>query len=249
MDRLIYTAMSGAKQVVLQQAGVAQNLANATTTGYRAMEHRFRAVPVLGEGAPTRAFAADASVADVFEQGPIAITGRPLDVAIDGAGWITVQAADGREAYTRAGNLKTDANGLLQTSSGFNVVGEGGPLSLPPDNNIVIAADGTVSSIPRFGAGAVNSVNVVGRMKLVNPPESDLLRGDDGLFRTRNGIDALADEDVKLVPAALEGSNVNSVDAMVRMISLARQFEMQIKMLQTADTNAQAASQILSMNR
>ncbi|EXI89512.1 MAG: putative proximal rod protein [Candidatus Accumulibacter regalis] len=249
MDRLIYTAMSGAKQVFLQQAGVAQNLANATTIGYRAMEHRFRAVPVLGEGAPTRAFAADASVADAFEQGPITVTGRPLDVAVDGNGWIAVQAADGREAYTRAGNLRTDANGVLQTTSGFNVAGEGGAISLPPDNNIAIATDGTVSSIPRVGAGAINGVNVVGRIKLVNPPESDLVRGDDGLFRTRNGIDALADENVKLAPEALEGSNVNSVDAMVRMISLARQFEMQIKMLQTADANARTASQLLSMNR
>jgi len=248
MDRLIYTAMSGAKQIFLQQAGVAQNLANAATVGYRAMENRFRAVPVLGSGAPTRAFAADASVANVFEQGPLMTTGRPLDVAVQGAGWIAVQGADGGEAYTRAGNLKTDANGVLQTSSGFNVLGEGGPISLPPDNNIAIAPDGTVSSIPRVGAGAINNASVVGRIKLVNPPEIDLVRGDDGLFRTRNGVPAVADENVKLAAEALEGSNVNSVDAMVRMISLARQFEMQIKMLQTADANARAASQILTIS-
>ena len=249
MDRLIYTAMSGAKQVFLQQAGVAQNLANATTTGYRAMEHRFRAVPVLGEGAPTRAFAADASVANVFDQGPMTVTGRPLDVAVQGAGWIAVQGGDGREAYTRSGNLRTDANGVLQTSGGLNVLGEGGPIALPPDNNIAIGADGTVSSIPRVGAGAINNANVVGRIKLVNPPESEMVRGDDGLFRTQNGLPALADENVKLTPEALEGSNANPVDAMVRMISLARQFEMQIKMLQTADANARTATQLLTMNR
>ncbi|HRF72763.1 MAG TPA: flagellar basal body rod protein FlgF [Accumulibacter sp.] len=249
MDRLIYTAMSGAKQVFLQQAGVAQNLANATTTGYRAMEHRFRAVPVLGEGAPTRAFAADASVANVFDQGPVTVTGRPLDVAVQGTGWIAVQGGDGREAYTRSGNLRTDANGVLQTSGGLNVLGEGGPIALPPDNNIAIGADGTVSSIPRVGAGAINNANVVGRIKLVNPPESEMVRGDDGLFRTQNGLPALADENVKLTPEALEGSNANPVDAMVRMISLARQFEMQIKMLQTADANARTATQLLTMNR
>ena len=249
MDRLIYTAMSGAKQVFLQQAGVAQNLANATTTGYRAMEHRFRAVPVLGEGAPTRAFAADASVANVFDQGPVTVTGRPLDVAVQGAGWIAVQGGDGREAYTRSGNLRTDANGVLQTSGGLNVLGEGGPIALPPDNNIAIGADGTVSSIPRVGAGAINNANVVGRIKLVNPPESEMVRSDDGLFRTQNGLPALADENVKLTPEALEGSNANPVDAMVRMISLARQFEMQIKMLQTADANARTATQLLTMNR
>lgn len=248
MDRLIYTAMSGAKQAFLQQAGVAQNLANVATIGYRAMEHRFRAAQVLGAGAPTRAFAVDASLANVFEQGPLTVTGRPLDVAVNGAGWIAVQGADGREAYTRAGNLRTDANGVLLTSSGFNVLGEGGPISLPPDNNITIAPDGTVSSIPRIGAGAINNASAVGRIKLVNPPENDLVRGDDGLFRTRNGDEVVADENVKLVPEALEGSNVNSVDAMVRMISLARQFEMQIKMLQTADSNARAATQILTIN-
>jgi flagellar hook-basal body protein len=141
MDRLIYTAMSGAKQAFLQQAGVAQNLANATTTGYRAMEHRFRAVPVLGAGA-------DAGLrgrrlgGQRFEQGPLTTTGRPLDVAVRGRRLDRRAGSDGREAYTRAGNLKTDANGVLQTSSGFNVLGEGGPISLPPDNNIVIATTG-----------------------------------------------------------------------------------------------------------
>lgn len=249
MDRLIYTAMSGAKQIFLQQAGVAQNLANATTTGYRAMEHRLRAVPVVGPGQPTRAFTVDASVANIFEQGAVITTGRPLDVALQGAGWIAVQTADGTEAYTRAGNLRTDANGILQTTSGFNVLGEGGPISLPPDNNITIAPDGTVSSVPRPGAGALNSANVVGRIKLVNPPENDLVRGDDGLFRVASGIPGIPDENVKLVPEALEGSNVNPVDAMVRMISLARQFEMQIKMLQTADANARSADQLLAINR
>jgi flagellar basal-body rod protein FlgF len=188
-------------------------------------------------------------VANVFQEGPLTSTGRPLDVAVRGQGWIAVQGPDGREAYTRAGNLKADANGVLQTSSGLDVLGEGGPIALPPDNNIAIAADGTVSAIPRLGAGAINNVNVVGRIKLVNPPESDLVRGDDGLFRTRDGVPAVADETVTLAPEALEGSNVNSVDAMVRMISLARQFEMQIKMLQTADGNARAATQLLTMNR
>jgi len=249
MDRLIYTAMSGAKQSLLQQAGVAQNLANTTTVGYRALENRFRAVPVLGPGEPTRAFTVDASVANVFEQGPLVTTGRPLDVAVQGQGWIAVQGSDGREAYTRAGNLRTDANGVLQNSAGFVVVGEGGPIAVPPDNSIAVGADGTISAIPRVGAGPLTSANVVGRIKLVNPPEADLVRGDDGLFRTRNGLPATADDSVKVVPEALEGSNVKSVDEMVRMISLARQFEIQIKMLQTADANARAASQLMTMNR
>ncbi|MBK8400797.1 MAG: flagellar basal-body rod protein FlgF [Propionivibrio sp.] len=246
MDRLIYTAMTGAKHAFLQQAGVAHNLANASTTGFRAMEHKFRAVPVQGQGAPTRAFVVDASVANDFDQGLLAATGRPLDVAVLGAGWIAVESADGREAYTRAGNLQINANGQLQTASGLNVQGDGGPIAIPPDNNITISPDGTISVVPLFGTP--NNVSVVGRIKLVNPPENELVRGDDGLFRIKSGEPANLDENVRVASETLEGSNVNPVDSMVNMISLARQFDMQIKMLQTADANANKASQILSMN-
>ncbi|GHU32892.1 flagellar basal-body rod protein FlgF [Betaproteobacteria bacterium] len=245
MDRLIYTAMTGARQSFMQQAGVAHNLSNASTIGFRAMEHRFRSVPVQGEAMPTRAFTIDASVADVFEQGPLMTTGRPLDVAVRGEGWIAVQAPNGQEAYTRAGNLHVNANGLLQTAGGLNVLSDGGEIAIPPDNSITIAPDGTVSVVPLFGAP--NNVNDVGRIKLVNPPTADLVRGDDGLFRMRDGQAAQADENVRLAPEALEGSNVNPVDSMVRLISLARQFEMQIKAIQSADTNASRASQVLSM--
>jgi flagellar basal-body rod protein FlgF len=188
----------------------------------------------------------DASVADVFDQGPMMATGRPLDVAVQGAGWIAVETPDGGEAYTRAGNLQTNANGQLQTAGGLNVQGDGGPLSIPPDNRISIAPDGTVSVVPLFGTP--NNVNAVGRIKLVNPPENELVRGGDGLFRLKSGQPAQLDETVRLATETLEGSNVNPVDSMVNMISLARQFEMQIKMLQTADANAKQASQILSMN-
>jgi flagellar basal-body rod protein FlgF len=246
MDRLIYTAMTGARQAFLQQAGIAHNLANVSTTGYRAMEHKFRSVPVVGEGAPTRAFVVDASVVNVLDQGPMMATGRPLDVAVQGAGWIAVETPDGGEAYTRAGNLQISANGLLQTAAGLNVLGDGGPLAIPPDNNIAIATDGTVSVVPLFGTP--NNVNVIGRIKLVNPPASQLVRGDDGLFRV-SGEAPAADENVKLATQTLEGSNVNPVDAMVNMIAVARQYEMQIKMLQMADGNASKASQLLSMNQ
>jgi len=246
MDRLIYTAMTGAKHILLQQAGVAQNLANASTTGYRAMEHKFRAVPLQGGELASRTFVVDASVIDVFDQGPMLTTGRPLDVAVQGAGWISVQTPDGGEAYTRAGKLEVSANGQLQTASGLNVLGDGGEIAIPPDNSITISADGTVSVVPLFGTP--NNVNVVGRIKLVNPPENELVRGDDGLFRVKSGALATTDENVKLASETLEGSNVNPVDAMVNMISLGRQFEMQIKMLQTAEANATKANEILSMN-
>lgn len=246
MDRLIYTAMTGAKHVFMQQAGTANNLANASTIGFKAQEHRFRAVPVLGEGMPTRAFVVDASVSDVMDEGPLMFTARNLDVAVQGKGWIAVQLPDGSEAYTRAGSLDTDVTGLLQTKSGYTVAGDGGPINIPPDNRIEIAPDGTVSVVPTFGTP--NNANAIGRIKLVNPPEADMVRGADGLFRVRNGQAAAADDKVKLVSGALEGSNVNVTDAMVNLISLARQFEMQIKMLQTADANAQRADQLLSLN-
>jgi flagellar basal-body rod protein FlgF len=246
MDRLIYTAMTGAKHVFMQQAGNAHNLANASTVGFKAQEHRFRAVPVQGEGMPTRAFVVDASVADVMEPGPMMYTGRNLDVAVEGKGWIALQMPDGSEAYTRAGSFDINVNGLLQTKSGQTVMGDGGPLNIPPDNNVEIAPDGTVSVVPTFGTP--NNANAVGRIKLVNPPETDLVRGDDGLFRLKSGQAADADPNVKLASNTLEGSNVNVVDTMVNLISLSRQFEMQIKMLQTADTNAQTADKVLSLN-
>ena len=245
MDRLIYTAMTGAKHVFMQQAGTANNLANASTIGFKAQEHRFRAVPVLGEGMPTRAFVVDASVSDVMDQGPLMFTGRNLDVAVSGKGWLAVQLPDGSEAYTRAGSLDVAVTGLLQTKAGNPVMGDGGPINIPPDNTIEISPDGTISVVPTFGTP--NNANAVGRLKLVNPPEADMVRGADGLFRLRSGQPAPADQSVQVSSGALEGSNVNVADAMVNLISLSRQFEMQIKMLQTADTNAQRADQLLSM--
>jgi flagellar basal-body rod protein FlgF len=195
---------------------------------------------------PTRAFVVDASVSDVMDQGPLMFSGRNLDVAVNGKGWIAVQMPDGSEAYTRAGSLDVDVTGLLQTKSGLTVAGDGGPINIPPDNTIEIAPDGTVSIVPTFGTP--NNANAVGRIKLVNPPEADMVRGGDGLFRMRDNQPAPADQNVKLAPGTLEGSNVNVTDAMVNLISLSRQFEMQIKMMQTADTNAQRADQLLSLS-
>ncbi|NMG45914.1 flagellar basal-body rod protein FlgF [Aromatoleum toluvorans] len=244
MDRLIYTAMTGAKHTMGQQAAVSHNLANATSTGFRAEMHKLRAVPVQGEGLATRAFVVDASVATNFEPGAMQQTGRPLDVAVEGKGWLAVQLPDGREAYTRDGSLELSPNGVLQTRRGLPVLGDGGPITLPPDNEISIGSDGTISAMQ--AGGAENVVNVVGRLKLVNPPEASLVRGDDGLFRTPDGQPAPLDENARVAGGFLEGSNVSVVDQMVTMISLARQFEMQTKMLQTAEANDRAATQLLS---
>lgn len=246
MDRLIYTAMTGAKHVMEQQSTTANNLANATTTGFRAQIDAFRAVPVTGPGLPTRAFMVDSTAGADYSQGALQQTGRALDIAIQGKGWLAVEQTDGSEAYTRHGSLKLNENGLLQTQNGLNVVGESGPITIPPDVNITIAKDGTVSSVN--AGGKPGQATVIGRLKLVNPPEDTLLRGDDALFRVKGNGTAEADANVTLVGGALEGSNVNVVDAMVNMISLSRQFEMHMSMLKNAEANATKAAQILSVN-
>lgn len=248
MDRLIYTAMSGASQTLNRQAAVAHNLANASSTGYRAEEHRLRAVQVVShagqKGLATRAFAVDASTHADFTPGPMMMTGRPLDIAVQGAGWIAVQLPDGGEAYTRNGSFEVSVNGIVQTRGGLPVMGDGGPIAIPPDAKIGVGVDGTISALPE--SGAQNAVSVIGRVKLVNPQDSDLVRGADGLFRMRDGGAAPSDEGVKVMAGSLEGSNVNPAEQMVAMISLARQFEMQMKMLSVADANDRAATQILS---
>ena len=242
MDRLIYTAMTGAKGTMDQQAAVAHNLANATSTGFRAELHKLRAVEVQTEAMRTRAFTVDASVANNFEQGALQHTGRAYDVALAGKGWLAVQMPDGSEAYTRNGSLDVSANGILQTHDGKPVLGDGGPITIPPDNEISIGADGSISASQPDQPGVVN---VVAQLKLVNPPEADLVRGDDGLFRVRGGAPAQADPNVRVAGGYLEGSNVNVVDQMVQMISLSRQFEMQTRMLSTAEQNDRAAAQVL----
>ncbi len=171
-------------------------------------------------------------------------TGRTLDVAVQGQGWLTLAMPDGTEAYTRNGSLQLDVNGVLQTRTGIPVQGDGGAISVPPDVKVSIGNDGSVSVVPE--SGAQNTVNAVGRIKLVNPPEVDLVRGADGLFRMRDGNAVEADPKVMVASGYLEGSNVNAVEQMVSMISLARQFEMQMKLLSTASTNDQAATQIIS---
>lgn len=244
MDRLVYTAMSGAKHILEQQASNANNLANVSTTGFRAQIDTFRAVAVQGDGLPTRAFVVDATVGADFTPAALQQTGRNLDVAVSGAGWLAVTAADGSEAYTRNGALKLSANGVLQTSAGLSVVGDSGPISIPPEVQPSFAADGTISA--REG-GATASVTL-GRLKLVNPPPENLVRGDDGLFRLKGGAPAEADPNVHVLGAALEGSNVNVVDAMVNMIGLARQFELQMSMMKNAESNAAKADQLFALS-
>lgn len=244
MDKLIYTAMSGASHTLQQQAAVSQNLANTNTPGFRAQINSFRAVPLVGDGLATRTFVVDSNAGADFSEGVMQPTGRALDIAVNGQGWIAVQGKDGQEAYTRNGSFQINQNGLLQTRSGLNVLGDAGPITVPPDTQVTIAQDGTISTVAQ--GGQAGEAVVLGRIKLTNPPQKEMTRGEDALFRSSQPV--AAEAGVTVVSGYLESSNVNPVEAMVNMISLARQFETQMKLLSTADTNARQAAKLLSLN-
>lgn len=248
MDKMIYVAMSGAKAAATRQDTVSHNLANVNTTGFRAQLTAYRTAPQQGPGLPTRAYSVESTPMVDMKPGSIQQTGRTLDVALQGNGFLVVQDETGQEAYTRSGHMEVNAEGLLVTAGGRPVLGDGGPISLPADNEIMIADDGTVSAVPRSGSRA--SAVAVGRMKLVDLPADDpsvtVLRGDDGLFRASDGSSLQASESVRIASGALEGSNVNAVEMLVNMITVGRQFEIQMKLLQNADANARAADQLLT---
>ena len=238
MDRMIYLSMAAAKATMHRQEVVAHNLANASTNGFRAELAAFRAVPVRGDGASTRVYALESTVGYSNAPGVVQTTGRPLDVAVKGNSWLAVQALDGTEAYTRAGSLEVNAEGVLTDVQGRPVVGDGGPLTIPANATVEVAADGTVSA--KVGR---ERPQPVGRLKLVTP-EAPLQRGTDGLFRGADG-DLAADPAARLQSGALEGSNVNAIESMVAMIAAARQFEQQMKALQTAEQKEQSATKLL----
>ncbi len=246
MDKYIYTAASSGNETLAQMDNATHNVANVSTDGFRAKLDVFRAVPVVSKDLPVQTFVINASVGTDFSPAGTRVTGRDLDVAIQGSGWLVVQDNSGKEAYTRAGSLKTDQNGLLQTLQGLYVLSDAGPITLPPDERVTIAKDGTISTIP-VGNKIANN-NLIGRIKLVNPPENTLVRGDDGLFRTQNGVAADADANVTLVSGSVESSNVNAIEGLVSFISLSKKFELNTKLLTSAQTNDEKASTVLSMN-
>ena len=240
MDRLIYLAMSGAKATLQRQDTLANNLANASTTGFRAEMQAFRAVPVRGDGATTRAYALESTIGHDDRAGPVSSTGRPLDIAVQGKSWLSVQALDGTEAYTRAGNLQVNAEGQLVTPSGLPVLGDGGPITVPANASVEIAANGQITTTV-----GNNKPQAAGRLKLVTP-EAPLQRGTDGLFRSGDGAELPNDATARVQSGALEGSNVSPVETMVAMIAAARQFEQQMKMLQGAEQREQSAAKLLT---
>ncbi len=246
MDRMLFIAMSGAKETMHAQAINTNNLANASTTGFRADFQTSLSQQVFGPGHASRVYATAQDAGVDFSQGNVISTGRELDMAINGQGWFAVQAADGSEAYTRAGDLRLDSLGRLTNGAGNIVLGNGGPITVPPHAKLEIGADGTITIQPL--GQPVNTLAIVDRIKMVNPANEQLEKGADGLMHMRSGKRAEADASVTVVSGALESSNVNTVGAMVKMIELARQYETYIKLMSTAVKNDQAAASIMKMS-
>lgn len=247
MDHMLYIATNAAKQTMLAQAVNANNLANVSTTGFRAELAAQMTRPLHGTGFPSRAFSETRISGSDFSTGSLIETGNELDVAINGKGWFTVQMPDGSEAYTRAGNLRiSEIGGILTTASGHPVLGNGGAVAIPQAEKIEIGADGTIS-IRAVGQEASTLVTV-DRLKLVNPPEDQLVRGTDGLMRMASGEVLVPDTSVTVTSGVTETSNVNAVDAMVNMISLAREFEVQVKAMKTAEEIDAASARLLQFS-
>lgn len=245
MDRLLYVAMSGARETLKAQTANNHNLANASTTGFRADLAAFQARHVAGDGFASRVYATASTTGFDATSGTLVPTGRDLDVAVQGNGYLAVQGNDGREGYTRAGDLRIDASGILRTGTGLPVLGDAGPVAVPPHASIAIGADGTVSIVP-LGQGPETRAEIA-RIKLVNPADTDLTKDADGLLRMKDGSDAPADASATLVSGVLETSNVNVADALVNMIELSRRFDLQVRAMKTAEDNGAASARLLSM--
>lgn len=246
MDKLLYLSMTAAKNALIGEAAVSSNLANQELPAFKSDLEQFRSMPVFGDGLPTRVYALSERPGVDFRPGTIYKTGNTLDFAINGDGWIAVQAADGSEAYTRRGDMRVNNVGLLENGDGHLIYGNGGPIAIPPAESFEIATDGTITIRP-IGQDE-KTLALVDRIRLVNPPVKDLYKEKDGLFRMRSGEPANVDANVRVSPESLETSNVSLVGAMTRMIEHARQFEMDIKAMTTAKENDEVGTRILALS-
>jgi flagellar basal-body rod protein FlgF len=243
MDRGLYVAMTGAKQIMQAQAVNNHNIANLSTIGFRADAVSFASQPIYGPGYATRVNAVAGDAGTDFSAGVMESTGRDLDIAVNGKGFIAVQGSDGTEAYTRAGDLRVTPTGAVTTASGLAVLTQSGPLIIPPSTVVNIGGDGTVSAVPQ--GSAPFAITQVDRIKLVNPPTQDLQKGDDGLLRLKSGGKAKADDTVSVTSGMLESSNVNAAQSLISMIELQRLYEFQIKSINSTDTNEQSAERMM----
>ncbi len=245
MDKMIHINLKAMQGIMNRQTAIANNMANADTTGFRAEIVNARALYVQGEGLASRASTSEAVVGADMHGGTVENTGGALDVALNGDALLGVQAADGAEAYTRRGDLMVNQSGLLTTGDGFPVLGQGGPITLPPADKISIAANGAISIVPAGGDPAQQIE--VGRLKLVSPQGSEIKKGLDGLFRVPGDGALPEDPDATVTTGALEGSNVNMTQALVDMIEASRAWETQVKMLTTAQEMDDGGASIMRM--
>jgi flagellar basal-body rod protein FlgF len=228
-QQLFYVALTGLGATMDQMTATANNLANASTTAFKAQQPVFKAQPFYGQGLPDRVDVASTENSANFKAGPIEQTGRNLDVAVAGDGWIGVQASDGSTALTRNGSLSVASTGILQTSDGTPVLGRGGaPISLPPLQSVTIGQDGTISGV--LSGQPPDQISTLNRIMLANPSVKQLSRRSDGLFQD-NGGTPVADAKVALQVGALEGSNADSVSMMMNMIETTRSFQMQTDLM------------------
>ena len=246
MDKYLYVAMTGASQNALAQKAHANNLANISTNGFQRDLEQARSMPVFGDSFPARAFALTERPATDFSPGALVETGRDLDVAVSGDGWLAVQAPDGSEAYVRTASMNVDALGILRAGNGMPIMGNGGPIAVPPQQQIEVGQDGTIS-IRAQGEGP-RVMAQVDRIKLVQPDLKTMSKGLDGLIHTNDGQPAQADANVQVVSGFLEASNVNAVDEMTSVLALSKQFELHIKMMNTAKEDDQAMTRVLSIS-
>lgn len=245
MDKMLYISMTGASQNTLAQRAHANNLANISTTGFRRDYEQARSMPVFGDSFPARAYAMSERPATDFTPGALQETGRDLDVAVGGNGWIAVQAPDGSEAYVRTASMNIDALGVLRAGNGMPIMGNGGPIAVPPEQKVEIGQDGTVS-IRAMGEGP-RVMAEVDRIKLVNPDLKNMTKGLDGMIHTKSGQPADADGSVQLVSGFLEASNVNAVEEMTSVLALSRQFELHVKMMTAAKEGDEAMARVLQI--
>lgn len=246
MDKMLYVSMTGAQNNTLGLRAHANNLANVSTSGFRRDFEQARSMPLFGDTYPARVFAMSERPATDFRPGSLQETGRDLDVAIGGKGWVAVQAPDGSEAYVRTASLNIDALGVLRTGNGLPVMGNAGPIAVPPEQKVEIGQDGTIS-IRALGENP-NVLAEVDRIKLVNPDPKSLEKGTDGLIRVKGQSEAEVDATVQLTSGFLEASNVNAVEEMTAILSLSRQFELSVKMMRTAEDNASAMARVLQIS-
>lgn len=246
MDKLLFTSMTGATRAMQAQAIDANNLANVDTIGFKGDLQRATAFAVQGDVYPSRVMTQVEPVGSDFSEGSLMTTDRDLDVAIQGKGWLVVMDAEGKEAFTRSGELFVDANGLMRTRDNLPVIGNAGPVSLPPYEQLEIGIDGVVS-VRALGQGP-ESLSEVNRLKLVNPDLKQLVKGSDGLFRRRDNLIETPDASVQVIKGALENSNVNAVASMMQILSSARQFELNVQVMSKAEEMDRASAQLLQLN-